>query len=82
MKDFHKPFENLGFYTEYLFEDGKLAGTKEIAAEKVVNVGHKSLEKHIAKENIKFKNKTIKKGTPYMTVNYPLCGKVIKTQNK
>lgn len=75
-------FDIFGFFIEYVMADGKLAGTINVEKNDRGCIGYESTQHHVADKDIKFKSRTIKKGMEYRTRIYPLCGKVIKKEQK
>ena len=70
-------FETKGFFKDY-FLDGKFIGSL-MNVEKDRDVfGYYGRKKEILTENIKFKNKTLKKGTTVTTELQVICGKTIE----
>ena len=70
-------FENIGFSKDF-YLDKKYIGSITLKETDREVLGYQGRRLELAKEDIKIKNKTIKKGQQFTTELIPLCGKIIK----
>lgn len=75
--DINNIFESKGFFKDY-FLDGKFIGSLINVEQDRDVFGYYGRKKEVLTENIKFKNKTIKKGTIVTTELQVICGKTIE----
>lgn len=70
-----KNFEQIGYFLEY-YVDNKYIGSLNINKPDRDKIGYNGKIKSIATEDIKLKKRKIKKGQEYLTLLYPLNGRV------
>jgi hypothetical protein len=63
----------LGYYKDY-FVGTKYMGQESCEKDRDI-MGYNGKTKHIAEKTFKIGKKTIKEGTEYITMVYPLCGR-------
>lgn len=76
----NKIFKNIGYHIDY-FKNKKYIGSIRVAEPDRKEIGYNGRIHSIAKEDIIFKNRKIKKGEEYYTELFPLCGKKLNKNN-
>lgn len=68
-------FEIFGYYIDY-FKNNRWLGSISISEPDRAECGYYGRKKHVAKDNIRLKKHTIKKGDTYTTELMKFCGRM------